>query len=222
MAPRLCMQVVIKGRVSALRVGTYPCLGTCTCTCTCTCTVQCVTSSLTPRPPLGGNYSANRSRVVTKVALPIFSPLLALLPTCDTPRQLAAMSLSSALKGDSPQQVRSLVSFGFLVVAIWRQSTRCAPAPALALPVSSCDIDGSTTQYRQLLRQGGQFASYNYREYARRRTRDAFRENKAVEDARQIQELVQKGLKELQTMKVRHTTAPQARKHLHQVACATA
>ncbi|CAN8100613.1 unnamed protein product [Discula destructiva] len=73
------------------------------------------------------------------------------------------MSLSSALKGDSPHQVRSL--------------------------------------YRQLLRQGEQFASYNFREYAKRRTRDAFRENKAVDDPRQIQELVQKGLKELQMMK---------------------
>ncbi|KUI64923.1 hypothetical protein VM1G_00497 [Cytospora mali] len=73
------------------------------------------------------------------------------------------MSLSSALKGDSPQQVLSL--------------------------------------YRQLLRQGEQFASYNFREYAKRRTRDAFRENKSIQDPRQIQELVQKGLKELQMMK---------------------
>ncbi|KAL2121985.1 hypothetical protein VTJ04DRAFT_2440 [Mycothermus thermophilus] len=55
--------------------------------------------------------------------------------------------------------------------------------------------------YRQLLRQGSQFASYNFREYARRRTRDAFRENKDVEDPRRIQELVQKGLKELQMLK---------------------
>ncbi|KAK7740691.1 hypothetical protein SLS53_005159 [Cytospora paraplurivora] len=73
------------------------------------------------------------------------------------------MSLSSALKGESPQQVRSL--------------------------------------YRQLLRQGEQFASYNFREYAKRRTRDAFRENKDVQDPRQIQEFVQKGLKELQVLK---------------------
>ncbi|POS78325.1 complex 1 protein [Diaporthe helianthi] len=73
------------------------------------------------------------------------------------------MSLSSALKGGSPHQVRSL--------------------------------------YRQLLRQSEQFASYNFREYAKRRTRDAFRENKTVHDQRKIQELVQKGLKELQMMK---------------------
>lgn len=58
-------------------------------------------------------------------------------------------------------------------------------------------------QYRQLLRQGEQFTSYNYREYAKRRTRDAFRENVGVQDPRQVQELVQKGLKDLQVLKVR-------------------
>ncbi|UNI13622.1 hypothetical protein JDV02_000347 [Purpureocillium takamizusanense] len=73
------------------------------------------------------------------------------------------MSVVGTLKGDMPQQVRSL--------------------------------------YRQLLRQGDQFAAYNFREYAKRRTRDAFRENKDVQDSRQVQELVQKGLKELQALK---------------------
>lgn len=58
-------------------------------------------------------------------------------------------------------------------------------------------------QYRQLLRTGNEFQAYNFREYAKRRTRDAFRENKDVEDPRQIQDLVQKGLKELQAMQVR-------------------
>ncbi len=57
-------------------------------------------------------------------------------------------------------------------------------------------------QYRQLLRQGEQFAAYNFREYAKRRTRDSFREHKDVQDPREIQELMQKGLKELQVMKV--------------------
>ncbi|KAK4461101.1 hypothetical protein QBC42DRAFT_228011 [Cladorrhinum samala] len=55
--------------------------------------------------------------------------------------------------------------------------------------------------YRQLLRQGNNFASYNFREYAKRRTRDAFRENRNVEDERKIQELVQQGLKDLQLLK---------------------
>ncbi|KAH9888626.1 hypothetical protein F4778DRAFT_754729 [Xylariomycetidae sp. FL2044] len=73
------------------------------------------------------------------------------------------MSIVSALKGDLPQQARSL--------------------------------------YRQLLRQGGQFQAYNFREYAKRRTRDAFRDHAGAEDPRQIQDLIQKGLQELQVMK---------------------
>jgi hypothetical protein len=58
------------------------------------------------------------------------------------------------------------------------------------------------SQYRSLLQQGGQFAAYNFREYAKRRTRDAFREHKSEPEERRIQELVQKGLKELQILKV--------------------
>jgi hypothetical protein len=53
------------------------------------------------------------------------------------------------------------------------------------------------------LRFGGQFAAYNFREYAKRRTRDAFREHKSESEERRIQELMQKGLKELQILKVR-------------------
>jgi len=56
--------------------------------------------------------------------------------------------------------------------------------------------------FRSLLRQSAQFANYNFRTYARRRTRDAFREHRNETDQRRIQELVQKGLSELQMMKV--------------------
>ena len=56
--------------------------------------------------------------------------------------------------------------------------------------------------YRSLLRTSRQFAAYNFREYAKRRTRDAFREHGTVTDVRQIQELMQKGLRELQVLKV--------------------
>ncbi|KJX93644.1 iron-sulfur cluster biosynthesis protein isd11 [Zymoseptoria brevis] len=55
--------------------------------------------------------------------------------------------------------------------------------------------------YRSLLRTSRQFAAYNFREYAKRRTRDAFREHSTESDARTIQELTQKGLKELQILK---------------------
>jgi hypothetical protein len=56
--------------------------------------------------------------------------------------------------------------------------------------------------FRSLLRQSKQFAAYNFREYARRRTIDAFREASVETDARKTQELMQKGLKELQVLKV--------------------
>lgn len=58
------------------------------------------------------------------------------------------------------------------------------------------------SQYRQLLRQSEQFTAYNFREYAKRRTRDAFREHKGEQDQRKVQELIQKGLNELQVLKV--------------------
>ncbi|KAJ4533844.1 hypothetical protein HRR80_005919 [Exophiala dermatitidis] len=56
--------------------------------------------------------------------------------------------------------------------------------------------------YRSLLRTSNQFANYNFRMYALRRTRDAFHEHQHEQDTRRIQELVQKGLKELQVLKV--------------------
>lgn len=56
--------------------------------------------------------------------------------------------------------------------------------------------------FRSLLRQSSQFANYNFRTYAKRRTRDAFREHQKESDSRRVQELVQKGLKELQVLKV--------------------
>jgi hypothetical protein len=61
-------------------------------------------------------------------------------------------------------------------------------------------------QYRSLLRQSSQFAAYNFREYAKRRTRDAFRDNKGIAEESRVQELLQKGQKELQMLKVRTTS----------------
>ena len=78
-------------------------------------------------------------------------------------------------------------------------------ASAAGALTSAADASPFTIRslYRSLLRQSSQFANYNFREYARRRTKDAFRENKEVKDERQRQELVQKGLRELQVLKVR-------------------
>ncbi|KAJ2971948.1 hypothetical protein NQ176_g7437 [Zarea fungicola] len=54
---------------------------------------------------------------------------------------------------------------------------------------------------QQVRSLGEQFTAYNFREYAKRRTRDAFREHKGETDSRKVQELIQNGLKELQAMK---------------------
>ncbi|XP_055262098.1 LYR motif-containing protein 4 isoform X3 [Moschus berezovskii] len=44
--------------------------------------------------------------------------------------------------------------------------------------------------YRAMLRESKRFSAYNYRTYAIRRIRDAFRENKNVKDPVEIQALV--------------------------------
>uniref|UniRef100_A0A5F9DNT1 Complex 1 LYR protein domain-containing protein n=1 Tax=Oryctolagus cuniculus TaxID=9986 RepID=A0A5F9DNT1_RABIT len=46
--------------------------------------------------------------------------------------------------------------------------------------------------YRAMLRESKHFSAYNYRMYAIRRIRDAFRENKNVKDPVEIQALVNK------------------------------
>lgn len=72
-----------------------------------------------------------------------------------------------------------------------------------ALPAKTVQKLTRSVQYRSLLRQSSQFAAYNFREYAKRRTRDAFREHQKEAEERRVQELMQKGLKELQMLKVR-------------------
>ncbi|KAI5846290.1 complex 1 protein [Morchella snyderi] len=55
--------------------------------------------------------------------------------------------------------------------------------------------------YRNLLRFSNRFAAYNFREYAKRRTRDSFLANRGETDPRRIEEMLQRGLKELQVVK---------------------
>ncbi|KAJ5555556.1 hypothetical protein N7461_004026 [Penicillium sp. DV-2018c] len=56
--------------------------------------------------------------------------------------------------------------------------------------------------FRSLLRYSGQFSNYNFREYARRKTRDSFRENQHITEERRVQELIQEGLQSLRLLKV--------------------
>ncbi|KAJ5930641.1 hypothetical protein N7466_006134 [Penicillium verhagenii] len=55
--------------------------------------------------------------------------------------------------------------------------------------------------FRSLMRQSTQFSNYNFREFARRKTRDSFREHQNESEDRRIQELIQTGLQELRLLK---------------------
>ncbi|XP_074683834.1 LYR motif-containing protein 4 isoform X6 [Strix aluco] len=62
--------------------------------------------------------------------------------------------------------------------------------------------------YRALLRESQRFGSYNYRTYAIRRIRDAFRENKNIKDSEKIEELVNKAKANLEVI---HRQGPSMR-----------
>ncbi|CCJ29948.1 unnamed protein product [Pneumocystis jirovecii] len=55
--------------------------------------------------------------------------------------------------------------------------------------------------YRALLRSSKQLKNYGFREYAIRRTKDAFHAHKNETNEEKIQELWHKGLKELQVLR---------------------
>lgn len=57
-------------------------------------------------------------------------------------------------------------------------------------------------ELRNLLRHSNRFAAYNFREYYKRRTREAFRENKLETDRNKINELLVRGQKDLNVLKV--------------------
>ncbi|KAJ0022603.1 hypothetical protein NQD34_014737 [Periophthalmus magnuspinnatus] len=52
--------------------------------------------------------------------------------------------------------------------------------------------------YKMLLRESRKFPSYNYRTYALRRVRDAFRENRTVQDPQLVHSLLEEGHQNLQ------------------------
>ncbi|XP_025238063.1 LYR motif-containing protein 4 isoform X1 [Theropithecus gelada] len=71
--------------------------------------------------------------------------------------------------------------------------------------------------YRAMLRESKRFSSYNYRTYAVRRIRDAFRENKNVKDPVEIQTLVNKAKRDLEVIRrqMDSRTVAQAEVHWH-------
>ncbi|XP_076827269.1 LYR motif-containing protein 4 [Brachyhypopomus gauderio] len=57
------------------------------------------------------------------------------------------------------------------------------------------------TLYRMLLKESKNFPSYNYRTYALRRVRDAFRENRSVEEPQAVEQLLQKACDNLEIIR---------------------
>lgn len=55
--------------------------------------------------------------------------------------------------------------------------------------------------YKKLLRESAKFSGYNYRSYAQRRIKDAFREHKHETDQSKIDSLIQKGQENLEIIK---------------------
>ncbi|XP_066124518.1 LYR motif-containing protein 4 isoform X1 [Saccopteryx bilineata] len=55
--------------------------------------------------------------------------------------------------------------------------------------------------YRAMLRESKHFSAYNYRTYAIRKIRDAFRENKNVKDPVEIQTLMNKAKRDLEVIR---------------------
>ncbi|XP_005092109.1 LYR motif-containing protein 4 [Aplysia californica] len=61
--------------------------------------------------------------------------------------------------------------------------------------------------YKELLKESKRVTDYNFRNYALRRTRDAFKENKAITDAGQIQALVVKAQENLEMLRRQATVS---------------
>ncbi|XP_076999890.1 LYR motif-containing protein 4 isoform X1 [Tamandua tetradactyla] len=73
--------------------------------------------------------------------------------------------------------------------------------------------------YRAMLRESKHFSAYNYRTYAIRRIRDAFRENKNVKDPVEIQTLVNKAKRDLGIIRRQELTGPSPVEKLHPAGC---
>ncbi|XP_061777430.1 LYR motif-containing protein 4 [Nerophis ophidion] len=67
--------------------------------------------------------------------------------------------------------------------------------------MAACPTTQVLSLYRMLLRESSNFTSYNYRTYAMRRVRDAFRANRKVEDPKRVETLLLDGWQSLALIK---------------------
>ena len=61
--------------------------------------------------------------------------------------------------------------------------------------------------YKQLIREGSSFKQYNFREYAKRRIRDEFKENKNETDVDKVSNSIRKARNELESLHRQVTVA---------------
>ncbi|KAI8848534.1 hypothetical protein BC829DRAFT_212797 [Chytridium lagenaria] len=78
------------------------------------------------------------------------------------------------------------------MLGLMRRFTTLATNPA-AVPSKSDKL----ALYRSLIRTSRSFSAYNFREYIKRRTADAFRANRSLNEPNQIRAAYEDGLKEL-------------------------
>ncbi|XP_071784638.1 LYR motif-containing protein 4-like [Asterias amurensis] len=71
----------------------------------------------------------------------------------------------------------------------------------MAATMASATRSTVLTLYRQMLKESRKFTGYNYREYALRRTKDAFKENKTLTDEVEIKAFIKKAEKNLEIIK---------------------
>ncbi|KAG9276729.1 LYR motif-containing protein 4, partial [Astyanax mexicanus] len=69
--------------------------------------------------------------------------------------------------------------------------------------------------YRSLLKESRAFPSYNYRTYALRRVRDAFRENRSVKDPQALELLLNKARDSLAIIQRQVLLTPAEQEHGH-------
>ena len=122
------------------------------------------------------------------------------------PRQSRYAELQQHLQAHLPRDVchrfRSPVAGTFLRALLF-SFPHATQLPILRIALcTKTQLTTDVIQYRNLLRYSNKFAAYNFREYAKRRTRDAFREHQKESNPEVIEELMEKGKKNLQMLQV--------------------
>uniref|UniRef100_A0A9L0QX90 Complex 1 LYR protein domain-containing protein n=2 Tax=Equus TaxID=9789 RepID=A0A9L0QX90_HORSE len=101
----------------------------------------------------------------------------------------------------SESRAAPLLSYAEALPPARASPRRCSPSPLSQRLKFASSRAQVLDLYRAMLRESKHFSAYNYRTYAVRRIRDAFRENKNVKDPVEIQALVNKAKRDLEIIR---------------------